>query len=85
MFSRMCAFPCVWVWRVELPRPQSHPGPYPRKTTFTSVDTDSTSLTSPGIVRAWRGVAARGINPWGCQTEVKPLRREAARNEARSN
>lgn len=52
------------------------------QTTFTSVDTDSTSLTSPDIVRAERGSVVRGINPWGCQTEVKLLRREATLNEA---
>lgn len=70
-------------WQVELVRPKVTPSQVLRTTqTFTSVDTGATSLTSPGIIRAERSSVVRGINPWGCQTEVKLLRHEATRNEA---
>lgn len=52
------------------------------QTAFTSVDTASTSLTSLGIVRVERGSVLRGINPWGCKTEVKLVRREVTLNAA---
>lgn len=45
-------------------------------------DKQSAFLTSPDIVRLEWGSAVRGINPSGCKTQVKLVRREATLNAA---
>lgn len=71
---------------MELLRPKSHIianlTVSTTQTAFTSVDTGSTSLTSPSIVRVDHGSVVRGINPWGCKAEVKLVRREPTLNTA---